>query len=173
MAGRSHRHRVPTARPPAEALGVVYIWGRGAVGSALRSYLEHENTSVDERDDVARKLAGDHGCPVGLVPDAWAWRVEGADSQKIDELTREDRSVMGWTQNQREQCAPSVALRNALGAFSNEELPGVAPSIEKRFADPAHPRSESDPSRWIARDHRVVFYDAERQEWRLGDYVGA
>jgi hypothetical protein len=171
MAGRSHRHRVPTARPPAAALGILYVWGRGAAGGDLRSYLQHEQTSVDDRDDVARKLAGDHGCPVGEIPDAWAWRLDGADWRKIDELTRDDRAVMGWTRDQHERCAPSVALRNALNAVARDEITSIAQTIE-RFIRPGQAPGDGGADRWIARDGRIVFFDAQREEWQLGDYAG-
>lgn len=173
MTGRSHRHRVPTARPPSEAAGVVFLWGRGTIGTELHGYLKSIDAGIDHRDDVARKLAGDHGCPIDFARDAWAWRIDAADPQKIDELTRNDRAVMGWTTNNRERCAPSVALRNALNAVSKEEAPQIYGSIETRFAKAGHSHLESDPNQWIARDDRVVFFDFDRQEWRLGDYVGA
>ena len=172
MSGRSHRHRVPAARPPAGALGVMYLWGRGNIGSALHEYLHRERVEIDDRDDVARKLANDHGCPAGVLNEAWAWRISGADSRTVDELTADDPAVMGWTQNQREGCEPSVALRNTLNAVTKEEIPNVSEFIEGRFAKPGHAHDRNDPERWLAKDDRVVYYDTERQEWRLGEYAG-
>lgn len=171
MRGRSHRHRVPTARPPPGALGVVYIWGRGAISAGLRAYLHETNASITEQDDIARALAIDHGCPIDMVPDAWAWRLDGADVQKVDGLTRSDRAIMGWTQYQRETCPPSLALRNALNAVTRDEVPSISGELEARFASPGGAHFAGDPNQWVARDNRVVFFDPEREEWRLGDYA--
>lgn len=173
MRGRSHRHRVPTARPPGEALGVIYLWGRGEIASELRSYLREQQASISEHDDVARKLALDHGCPLDLVPGAWAWRVEGVSSRDIDDLTRSDASVMGWTQFQRETCPSSLALRNAINAVTKDELVDIAGTLAERFGRPGNAHAEGDPNRWIAKDNRVVFFDERTGEWRLGDYAGA
>lgn len=145
-AHRSHRHSVPTARPPAQALGVLYVWGRGNAGPALRGYLHDERAAISEHDDVARKLALDHGCPLDLVPDAWAWRVDRVSPRIIDAITREDASVLGWTQFQRETCPPSLALRNALNAVTSDELADIAPVLAERFGKPAGPHAGGDPN---------------------------
>ncbi|HET9096943.1 MAG TPA: hypothetical protein VFN37_09795 [Candidatus Baltobacteraceae bacterium] len=172
MAHRSHRHSVPTARPPAQALGVLYMWGRGEIGSALRGYLHDEHAGISEHDDVARKLAVEHGCPLDLVGDAWAWRVDRVSPHIIDLITRDDASVLGWTQFQREMCPPSLALRNALNAVTSGELANIAGVLAERFAK-SGPHTGGDPHQWIAADNRIVFFDADAQEWRLGGYAGA
>lgn len=172
MRGRSHRHRVPTARPPSDALGIVYIWGRGQIGSALHAYLRQAGEEIVRHDDIARALAISHGCPIDVVPDTWAWRIDGVNLRQIDDLTQDDRAVMGWTQYQRETCAPSLALQNALNAITPDEMAKAAPELEERFAKPGHAHVAGDPNQWIARDDRVVFFDAAREEWRLGDYTG-
>lgn len=171
MRGRSHRLRVPTARPPSDALGVVYVWGRGVIGADLRAYLHKTHASIAERDDIARALAIDHGCPIDMVPDTWAWRVDHTELRKLDALTRSDPAVMGWTQYQRETCPPSLALRNALNAMSRDEVPSVTSELEARFAAPGRAHLAGDPNQWVARDNRIVFFDPERDEWRLADYA--
>lgn len=173
MRGRSHRHRVPTAQPPGEAMGIVYLWGRGEIGSDLRAYLHDEHASISEHDDIARKLALDHGCPLDLVRDAWAWRVERVSSRIIDMMTRDDPHVQGWTKFQRETCPPSLALRNALNSVSKDELAAISGALTERFGKPGHAYVEGDPTRWIAADGRIVHLDAQTGEWRLGDYAGA
>ena len=170
MAQKTHRHRVPTARPPAQALGVIYLWGRGRIGSDLRTYLHDEHANVVEHDDVARELAIAHGAPLDLVGDAWAWRVEGANARIIDLITRDDAGVHGWTQFARETCAPSVALRNALNALAPDERERAADTLARRFGK-GGPGPGGDGGRWIAADNRSVYYDAQSGHWKLGDYV--
>jgi hypothetical protein len=169
---RSHKITVPTARPPAAARKILYMWGRGEQGSALRSYLKRVDAVVEQDNEVARKLASAHGAPLGFVRETWALRVEGADAGEIDALTRDDPSVMGWTENPNETCAPSLALRNALNVLSRGEYEEVGATLVERFASPEHPHGEGLLDRWIARDKRIVYFDAEHSEWRLGDYVG-
>ncbi|MGZ3497778.1 MAG: hypothetical protein ACXVAC_15920 [Vulcanimicrobiaceae bacterium] len=169
---RSHKVDVPTARPPAAARKILYMWGRGKIGSEVRAYLKHANAVIEDDDAIARKLAIAHGCPISVVSDVWALRIEGAAAGELDALTREDSAVMGWTENRRETCAPSVALRNALNAITKTEYDEVGNELGRRFAILEHRHGEDALDRWIARDNRVVFFDAERSEWRLGDYAG-
>lgn len=70
MAYRSQRHCVLSARSPIQAFDVLYLWGRGAIGCALRGYLYDEHAGISEHDEVARRLAVEHGCPLDLVCDA-------------------------------------------------------------------------------------------------------
>ncbi|MGZ3504886.1 MAG: hypothetical protein ACXWNK_17375 [Vulcanimicrobiaceae bacterium] len=169
---RSHKVDVPTARPPAAARKILYMWGRGKMGAELRSYLKHTKAIIEDDDAIARKLASAHGCPIGDISDVWALRIEGADPSELDALTREDPAVMGWTENRRESCAPSVALRNALNAITKTEYDEIGNKLGLRFAVTEHRCGEGAPDRWIARDNRIVFFDIERSEWRLGDYTG-
>ncbi len=169
---RSHKVDVPTARSPAAARKILYMWGRGEMGSALRAYLKHVNAVIEDDDAIARKLANAHGCPMSVVGDVWARRIEGADTGELDALTREDRAVMGWTENRRETCAPSVALRNAFNAITKAEYDAVGDELGRRFGTPAVERDERAPEQWIAHDQRIVCFDPERSEWRLGDYAG-
>ena len=168
----SHKTLVPTARPPAAKRRPLYLWGRGTMGAALQSYLRHTDARVERDDLAARQLAVSHGCPLGLVGDAWAARIEGADEHEVDRLTRDDPSIMGWTNNPRESIAASVALRNLLSTLSNDEYRASAPEFIKRFAK-AHVSSEQEHSdRWIARDRRVVYRDPDDGAWQLGEYAG-
>lgn len=170
MTQKTHRHRVPTARPPAQALGVIYLWGRGRVGSNLRTYLHDEHANVAEHDDVAGELAIAHGCPLDLVGDAWAWRIEGANARIVDLITRDDGSVHGWTQFSRETPPPSVALRNALEALTAAERQRAAGILARRFGK-GGPVAGAQDARWVAGDNRIVYYDAQTGHWKLGDYV--
>ncbi|MGZ3499127.1 MAG: hypothetical protein ACXWNK_14245 [Vulcanimicrobiaceae bacterium] len=170
---RSHKIDVPTARPPATARKILYMWGRGKMSSELRSYLAHAKAAIEDDDIVARKLASAHGCPIGSVTDAWALRIEGAEPRDLDALTRKDPAVIGWAENRRETCAPSVALRNALNAITKAEYDEFGRDLGGRFGILKQGHREGFPDQWIARDNRIVFFDAERSEWSLGDYVGA
>ena len=170
---RSHRHRVPTARPPAAALGVIYLWGRGRVGGAVRAAIAHEGTRIDERDDVARELARDHGCPIEIVRDAWAWRLDGAEPHEIDDATRDDPAVMGWTAFSRGVIPASVALRSCLNALSRDEITTAEREIATRYARTPDPFDAGDRTRWVARDDRVVRYDAIAGQWLLDAYLTA
>ncbi len=172
MRGASHRHRVPTARPPAQAAGVLYLWGRGEIGSDLRAYLHDEHAQISEHDDIARALAIAHGCPLDIVPGAWAWRVEHVSPPIIDLITREDAHVAGWTKFARETCPPSLALRNALNAMTGEEIVNASGVLAERFGKPG-PHAGGERAEWIARDNRIVYYDEQAGEWSLGDYAGA
>lgn len=149
------------------------MWGRGDVSSELSGYLHDEHAGVSDHDDVARTLATKHGCPLDLVRDAWAWRVDHVSPRIIDLITRNDASVMGWTHFQRETCPPSVALRNALNALTSEEAANAADVLAQRFGKPSGSHPGGDPDQWIAADGRIVFFDADASEWRLGDYTGA
>ncbi len=168
---RSHRHRVPTARPPADALGVVFVWGRGEPSVALHAALHAEDARADERDDIARALALDHGCPIGLVRDAWAWRIERADTHEIDDVSRDDPAVMGWTAFAREVIPASVALRNCLNALTDDEIAAHEAEIAARFARAVNPFEGGDRRRWVARDDRVVRYDDGAGAWLFDAYV--
>lgn len=121
---------------------------------------------------MARKLAADHGCPVGIVRDAWAWRLESVSPAIVDRITRHDPHVLGWTQFQRETCPPSVALRNALNALSEEEASDAAAVLAERFGKPDAARSAGGSNAWVARDNRLVVFDSQMQRWRLGEYAG-
>lgn len=166
---RSHKIAVPTARPPATARRILYMWGRGPMGHALRSYLKRIEAVTEDDNEVARDLALSHGCPVGAVEQTWAMRVDGVEEHEIDALTRDDHAVMGWTDNPRETCAPSIALRNALNALSRPEYESIGATLVSRFADQSRIQGLLD--RWIARDRRIVYFDPDRNAWFLGDYV--
>ncbi len=169
---RSHKISVPTSRPPAAARKILYLWGRGPLGRDIESYLTRTGVAVERDNEVAHELASTHGCPIDMVQDAWALRVDGADENEIDALTRDDRSVMGWTENAREACTASVALRNALNALTRDEYQVMGETLAKRFAMTGPSPGKTLPNRWTAKDNRIVYYDAERLEWRLGAYAG-
>lgn len=149
------------------------MWGRGEIGADLRAYLKDERAEISEHDDVARKLALEHGCPLDIVPGAWAWRIDRASARIIDLITRKDSSVSGWTQFSRETCPPSVALRNALNSMNSDEIANASSILAERFARPQGPHGGGEANQWIARDDRIVFFDQETGEWSLGDYAGA
>lgn len=148
-----------------------YLWGRGRIGHDLGAYLR--SFQIDDRNAIARSLASRHGCPVGLVDEAWAVSVGGiADAGEFDKLTQSDPAVMGWTEDRRARCPTSVALRNALNALAPGEQDGLTFAVAAPFLPPgARDEDVCGRRELVARDGRHVVFDETHSQWRLGEFT--
>ncbi|HVA26552.1 MAG TPA: hypothetical protein VNF68_00095 [Candidatus Baltobacteraceae bacterium] len=148
----------------------IYLWGRGSVGHDLGKYLR--SAQVDERNKIAEALALEHGCSIGIVEGAWAVSIVGdVDEREFDALTRDDPAVMGWSPDRNAKCPPSVALRNALNSLNPTERDALASNVAARFLRPAGSAEKLGDKQWLARDGRLVVFDDELAQWRLGEYA--
>jgi hypothetical protein len=148
-----------------------YLWGRGPIGHDLGAYLR--SLEVDDRNKIARSLALRHGCPVGVIDDAWAASVTGTvDPGEFDKLTRGDPAVMGWTEDRRATCPASLALRNALNALTPSERDGLTFAVAAPFLPPGTRDGDvRDRRDLVARDGRHVVFDAAESRWLLSEFT--
>jgi hypothetical protein len=167
--GVSHSVRGQSLSPSTRK--AYYLWGRGPIARDLAAYLRCRR--FDDRNEIARRLALRHGCPVGIVEGAWAASVIGvADDGEFDKLTQDDPSVMGWTEDRGATCPPSLALCNALNSLKLGERDGLTFAVTSAFLPPGteaeHIRNRRD---LVARDGRRVVFDEARSRWHLGEFT--